>query len=465
MDLHRLPIRALAHLLETKLISSRELVGYFLNRIDRLDTSINSIVARNDQVSLDSATRIDKLRSQGRQLGALAGIPFGVKDLEDVEGFVTTFGSTLHANASISSSNSLLVQRLVDAGAIPIGKTNTSEYGWKATTDNKLFGHTRNPFDLDKTSGGSSGGTAAAVCAGLLPFGTSSDGGGSIRIPAAACGIAGLKTSAGRVPIRGSKPPDWWNLSTSGPMARTISDTAWLYDICVGPHLDDPGSLPKKNDDWASEVQNLTDYPRVGFSRNLGYWKTDNEILCHLDSVVEMLSDLGFEVVEVPNIFDEQPYLTWIRFARAYQARTLGHLVGTEQFNFLDPGLAQNILEGLEMSAVDLVVAMDQAWKMSYIFFEKLVDLDILITPTLAGLPPNINCGATINDQPTTDWVSYTSFANVIKTPAVSICVGATKNGFPISLQIHGKRFGEIGILRLANLLEKQFQAPIPPHY
>ena len=177
--------------------------------------------------------------------GPLAGIPIGVKDLQNARGYVTTYGSALHADDPPASADDPFVARMRDAGCIILGKTNTPEFGWMGNTTNALFGPSYNPFDLSRGPGGSSGGSSAALAAGMVPLATGSDGGGSIRIPSACCGLSGMKPSLGRVPAGGPNPPGWIDLSTNGPMARRIADVTLALDVAVGPDPTDLRALPR----------------------------------------------------------------------------------------------------------------------------------------------------------------------------------------------------------------------------
>ncbi len=455
MELHQLSVRTLSKQLITRNISAYEVVTYFLSRIDKIDPGINSIIARNDDASLVSARLIDEKRARREVLHPLAGIPFAVKDLEDAIGYVTTYGSKYFSNPKPAMANSRLVQRFSDLGAIPIAKTNTSEFGWKATTDNALFGHTRNPYAQDRTPGGSSGGTAAGVAAGIVPFGTASDGGGSIRIPAACCAIAGLKTSVGQVPGGIQHPPNWWELATAGPMARTVLDTAWLYDIAIQHDDRDMLSALEKTNDWSPEAT-VPDYStKIAVSRNLGYWTTDHEILLHFDQLIDFLDNAGFEVIDIPQIFSEPPYYSWEKLASAYLARSFGHLVPSEKFSLLETGLQNLILQGSRMSATDFVRSLDRAWELSSAYFETLGEATVLITPTTAGIAPVLDSMPLINSQETPDWVSYTSFANLLRIPALNVPIGLSHDNVPISIQIHGRRYREAEILRLGAFIER----------
>src|SRR5688572_26521057 len=224
MDFRTTTVAALAADVSAKRTSARELVGAALSRIEEIDPRVNAFVALDGERALADAASIDARIAAGEDVGPLAGIPIGVKDLEDAAGFRTTQGSAVYADSPVATTDSALVDRLKAAGCVVVGKTNTPELGWKADTVNPLFGATRNPWDLGRSAGGSSGGSAAAIAAGLVPLCTGSDGGGSIRIPSSICGLSGLKPSLGRVPMGGPKAPGWGDMSTKGPMARRIRD-------------------------------------------------------------------------------------------------------------------------------------------------------------------------------------------------------------------------------------------------
>ncbi len=465
MELHKLSLRDLAHQLDNKSISAAETVAYFLGRIKRYNSEIGAVVALDESLSIDLAKNVDQKRARGEHLPPLAGIPFLVKDLEDCAGFVTTNGSALFREAPPAKADSLMVERFRNAGAIPVGKTNTPEFGWKGTTENLIFAPTRNPYDTQRTSGGSSGGTAAAVAAGMIPFGTSSDGGGSIRIPAACCGIAGLKTSTGRVPIRGDDGPGWWEFTTNGPMARSFSDTAWLYDFCTGPHDDDMRSLPKEPSDWGVEILGRRKDVRVGITYDMGYWSTDTQIRHAVADAAAAMSDAGYQVTELPPLFSTPPALLWVKIVAAYHARALGHLLGTPEIDRIDPTLAGLVKRGASVTAREFLLALDEMWVLSAEFFRRTQGVDLVVSPTTAGLAPKIGEPGEIDGAPTVDWVSYTVLANMARTPAASVCIGLSTEGLPIGAQVIGKRFGEVEVLRLGHFLESHYGLQAPPAF
>ena len=235
MDFRDYSITDLVNKIKGKEISAHEVTSSALANIETKDKLINAFCAVKDEDALTQADNIDKRIRKGEDVGPLAGIPIGVKDLEDAKGFVTTFGSALHINDTPALEDSILVDKLRSAGCVVLGKTNTPEFGHKGKTDNLPFGVTKNPWNLEYSPGGSSGGTSAAIAAGIIPLGTGSDGGGSIRIPSALCGLSGIKTSQGRIPIGGKVPPGSGLLTVKGPMARTTRDTTLALDATWCP--------------------------------------------------------------------------------------------------------------------------------------------------------------------------------------------------------------------------------------
>ncbi len=340
MDFCRDSMIELASQVRAGELSARDLVEHALSRIDALNPLVNAFVAVDGERALVEAAAVDSAVAAGRDPGPLAGIPFGVKDLEDAAGFVTTEGSVLFADDPPAQHDSILVARLKAAGAIVVGKTNTPELGHKGDTDNAVFGATSNPWNLEHSAGGSSGGTAAAIAAGMVPLGTGSDGGGSIRIPSSCCGLSGMKPSLGRIPSGGPRPPDWMDLSTRGPMARRIADVVAALDVAVGPDPSDLRSLPRPEASWPATLRDARVPSKVAWSPTLGYAPLDDEVRAICTRAVEVLVTLGSEVIEVPEVFDEDPVNDWLTLVSAYCARTLSPFRNTDKWQKVDPLLA-----------------------------------------------------------------------------------------------------------------------------
>jgi len=230
MDFRHERVEDLAERVVRGEVSARELTEAALARIDATNAAIGAFVAIDGDRALAQAAEIDERIVAGDDVGPLAGIPIGVKDTEDAVGFSTTQGSLLFADGPVATRDSVLVDRLRQAGCVVVGKTNTPELAWKADTDNRVFGRTANPWSPARSAGGSSGGSAAAVASGMVPMATGSDGGGSLRIPSSLCGLSSIKCSLGRVPMGGPNPPGWADLSSKGLMTRLIRDQALALD-------------------------------------------------------------------------------------------------------------------------------------------------------------------------------------------------------------------------------------------
>jgi aspartyl-tRNA(Asn)/glutamyl-tRNA(Gln) amidotransferase subunit A len=337
-----------------------------------------------------------------------------------------------------------------------VGKTNTPEFGCKGDTVNPVFGATRNPWNLERSPGGSSGGSAAAVAAGLVPLATASDGGGSIRIPAALCGLPGMKPSLGRVPSGGPKPPDWAHLSTKGVMARRLSDVVYGLDLVVGPHPTDLRSLPMPDVSWTRSLAELHAPAKVGWSPTLGYATVDAEVLRVCEQAVRALEARGTEIVEIDTVFDEDPVMDWLRMTGVYTLRVLEHLRGTETWERLDPYLVR-LMEwmGDRTSATELARAEDACHRLNVRLVEVLHQVPLLLTPVCAGQTPVSNQQGTVNGVEDPAWVRFTYPFNMTRSPAGSVCAGFTDDGMPVGLQVVGPQHGDAVVLRALAVLEE----------
>ena len=437
-------------------LTAASLVDHALGQIDRHNPRLNAFVAVDGERARAAAATVDRKVADGVDPGPLAGIPLAVKDLEDAAGFVTSHGSPAFAGDPVAASDSPMVARLVAAGCVVVGKTNTPELGWKADTDNAVFGPTLNPWNLDHSPGGSSGGSAAAVAAGLVPLATGSDGGGSIRIPSSCCGLAGVKPSLGRVPSGGSSPPDWQHLSTRGPMARRLSDVVAALDVVVGPDPTDLRSLPRPEASWLATLEDARPPRKVAWSPTLGYAEVDAEVLGICERAVEVMASLGTEVVEVDTVFDADPIDQWLTLSGVYNLRTHAGIRGTEVWDRVDPVLAM-VIDGAEStSALDLVRAEDACHALNLRLVELFHDVRLLITPTVAAEPPARSLGGSglINGTAEYNWVKFTYPFNMTRSPAASIPVGVTASGLPVGLQLVGPQHADLVVLRSSAALE-----------
>ena len=449
--------------------TATELVDHALGRIAAHNPTVNAFVAVDEERARAAAAAVDARVAAGEDPGPLAGIPIGVKDLEDAAGYVTTHGSATRAGYPPAAEDSVLVARLVAAGCVVVGKTNTPELGWKADTENPLFGATLNPWNLEHTAGGSSGGSAAAIAAGMVPLATGSDGGGSLRIPSACCGLTGFKASLGRIPSGGPHAPDWAHLSTKGPMARKLADLVAALEVVVGPHPTDLRSLPRPEASWTAALDDPRPPFRVAWSPTLGYAEIDEEVLGLCRRAVDVLAGLGTEVVEVDTVFDEDPVDSWLTMSGVYNLRTHAAVRGTDAWELVDPVLRMLIDGAADTPAVDLARAEDLCHALNLRLVDLFHDVRLLVTPTTAAVPPPRSLGGAglVNGTPDINWVKMTYPFNMTRSPAATVCVGTSSAGVPVGLQLVGPQHGDLVVLRAAAALEAALAfdevAPFPP--
>lgn len=435
--------------------SARDLVDGALQRIDELDAQVNAFVATDPEGARHAAAQIDARIAAGEDVGPLAGIPLGVKDLEDAAGLPTSRGSAVFADGPPAERDSVLVGRLRAAGCVVIGKTNTPEMGFQGDTVNPRFGATRNPWNLSRSAGGSSGGSAAALAAGMVPLCTGSDGGGSIRIPSSVCGLSGMKPSLGRVPAGGPTPPGWGDLSTGGPMARRIRDVVHALDCVIGPEATDLRSLPMPSSSWTRSVADAHPPRRVGWAPDLGYAAVDREVRAVCERAVAALADQGTEIVEIKEVFPADPAAEWIQLAMAGNYRVVEHLRGTPDWERLDPShvaLMESFAAG--RSATDLLRADDACHRANGHLVELFHQVPLLLTPTVAGQTGAPGGQGTIDGAESFGWVTFTYPFNMTRSPAGTVCAGFTEDGMPIGLQVVGPQHGDVAVLRLLTFLE-----------
>jgi aspartyl-tRNA(Asn)/glutamyl-tRNA(Gln) amidotransferase subunit A len=436
--------------------TAREATDEALSAIASLNGELNAFVALDEARSYEQADAVDALVASGGDPGPLAGVPIGVKDLEDAAGFPTTLGSVLEADAAPAVRDSHLVERLRRAGCVVVGKTNTPEYGWTACTTNALFGFTRNPWDPGHSAGGSSGGSAAAVASGMVPLATGSDGGGSIRIPSALCGLSGFKPSLGRVPAGGTKPPGWLSLSSKGPMARTIAEIALALDVVVGPEQDDLASLPRPEASWLDAVHSAAMPVRVAWSPTLGYAEVDADVLAVCERAVVAIEGLGVEVIEVPSVFDHDPVVEWLALVAACHARDLAASKDHPRFHELHPQLRDLAERGESVTGTEVIRAIDAFHRWNLELVELFRDVRLLVSPTTAAVAPREEDGilGSVNGRLDPAWVRYTYPFNMTRNPAATLCAGLTGAGLPVGLQLVGPQHADALVLRSAAALE-----------
>jgi aspartyl-tRNA(Asn)/glutamyl-tRNA(Gln) amidotransferase subunit A len=469
VDFRRISLPELAGEVRDRKLAASEVVAHALERIEALNPVINAFVAVDAEAALEAARRVDRKVAAGEDPGPLAGVPIGVKDLEDAAGYVTSHGSVIFADGAAATSDSPLVSRLKAAGCIVVGKTNTPELGWKADTVNSVFGATSNPWSTSHSAGGSSGGSAAALASGMVPMATGSDGGGSVRIPSSCCGLSGMKPSLGRVPSGGPRPPGWHFLSTKAPMARHMVDVVTALSVAVGPDPSDLNSLPRAEASWLATLDDAKVPAKVVWSPTLGYAPLDKEVRSVCERAVGQLESLGAEVVEREVIFDEDPIREWLSLVLACNLRTLGGYRGTELWEKVDPLLAAQVDWAAEnLSPIDVVGAFDACHLLNIRLVEVFREARLLVTPTCAGPPPPLALegSGVINGEVNANWVRFTYPFNMTRSPAASVCAGLTSEGLPVGLQLVGPQHADLVVMRSATALEAAIGfdqlAPLP---
>jgi len=422
-------------------LSPLEATAAFLDRIDAFDGSINAFCFVDADRAIDQAKQAERRFASGRVLSLLDGIPTAVKDVLLTEGWPTLRGSRLTSPDQEWLEDAPSVERLRARGAVLIGKTATPELGWKAVTDSPLTGVTRNPWDTDLSPGGSSGGSAAAVAAGMVPLALGTDGGGSIRIPAALSGVAGIKPTYGRVPQWPASP--FAAVSHVGPMAWTVADAALMLTAIAGPDLRDPTTFiaPGVDGDRISraDLRGL----RIAFSPALGYVEVEPEVAKIVVTAVKVLEALGAEVSELdPGFADPVDAFQVIWYSGA--ARALERYDLTQRAD-MDAGLVEIAEIGARCTASDYLAAMEVRSQLIRQMDQFLVSQDLLVTPTLPILA--IGAGQEVpTGWPARRWMSWTPFTypfNLSGNPAASVPCGFSAEGLPVGLQIVGPRYGD----------------------
>ena len=454
MDFRNYSLQGLANDIQTKKISAREVTEAALENIDKYDGKINAFCSVNHEDAIKQAEELDSRIQKGENIGKLAGIPIGVKDLEDAKGFVTSFGSALHTEDEVAKDDSILVKRMRDQGCVILGKTNTPEFGHKGKTDNIPFGITKNPWNLDYSPGGSSGGTSAAIAAGMIPLGTGSDGGGSIRIPAALGGLAGIKTSQGRIPIGGDTPPGSGLLTVKGPMAYKTDDSALALDATVGPHSTDIFSLESEDSDWHGQLDGKLPESAI-WSPTMGFSHVDKEVLSHCEKAVNLLSEAGVKIIEKETIWDKNPVDSWLVFWASACARRQQHLIGTEQFEKIDPLLRMFIEMGTSMDGPAYASSIDACHKLGYQLQTFFEESPLIITPATCGQAPKLDGDGFVNGEETAAWVDFTMGINMTRNPAGVIPISLLESGLPASIQIIGGQRKDLDVLKAMHSFEQ----------
>jgi aspartyl-tRNA(Asn)/glutamyl-tRNA(Gln) amidotransferase subunit A len=435
-----------------------------LAAIQRANADLNAFVVVDAELARLVAAEVDEKVAAGEDPGLLAGVPFGVKDLEDCAGLPTSYGSLLFKDRPPVIEDSIQVARLRAAGGVPVGKTAAPEFGTVHFTSTKAWGTARNPWDHSRTPGGSSGGSAAAVAAGMLPFCTASDGGGSIRIPAAFSGLVGFKPSFGRiadVPLKDSMT------AVVGCLATTVADAARHLDVAAGPDDRDRSSLPAPALRYERAIEGLlVEGLRVAWSPDLGYAVVEPEMEALAESAAMALVEAaGLELVERP-IRLTDPIHTWLSSGALDLWQSLEPGMWPDRAGELDGITGAMLGRSESITAPVLAQLLAGRDQLQADVAAVFADVDLLLTPTTAvpafaaegPIPSEIN-GQEVFPAMT---VPFTMLANLCWNPALSVPAGLTSSGLPAGLQIIGRRHADEVVLRLGRIFEET--RPWPRH-
>ena len=436
-----------------KELSPVEITKRALEAVESTQTTLNAFSSLMPEAALAAARQAEDSVMKGEKLGPLHGVPFSVKDLIAVKDVIYASGSKTMAK-NVAAVNAPSVERAKAAGGILIGKTTTSEFGCKPVGDNLLTGITRNPWNLNKTPGGSSAGAAASVAAGITPFALGTDGGGSIRVPCSFSGLFGIKGHFGRVPVWPTSATP--TLAHVGPIAREVQDGALLFSVIAGYDARDPfgvaGEVPDVQGASQASVQGL----RVAFSPTFGYAEPDTAVAEVVKKAVAKLESLGCVVEEVDKVFEKDPVDIWTAEFYAGVGIRLRPFV-EKQRDLLDPAVAEVLEAALSQDMKTYYEKVFERYafrEQMRLFFEKY---DVLVSPVLpvSSLDVGLNIPKHLTDRNLVSWIYYTYPFNLTGQPAGTVCAGLDSENMPVGLQIVGRAMGEYDVVRLAAAYER----------
>ncbi len=455
-DAEDLP-RSLAELsreLRAGRLSPVGVVKALLGRIERDET--NAFITVTAERALERAERAEEELRAGTDRGPLHGVPVGLKDLVYTAGVRTTMASAFFRDF-VPDHSATVEKRLEEAGAVSVGKTNTHEFAYGPTGDRSFFGPTRNPHDLERITGGSSGGSGAAVATGLVYGALGSDTGGSIRIPSALCGIVGMKPTFGRVSKHGVFPLAW-TLDHVGPMTRTVRDNALILNALAGHDPEDPYSVDLPEEDFARDLDRGVEGATVGVPTGFFFEHVEEEVERRVREAVETFRSLGARVreVEVPNLWETLHAQRLTLAAEAYAVHE--ERLNTEPESFDDHGL-ERLLKGENLKAFRYANAQRRKLYSRREFGRVFQDVDVLVTPTVPISATPIDERETVihgyEEAVYSALTRLTGPTNLNGLPSLSVPCGLTGSGMPVGLQLMGRPFDEAALYRFGHAYEK----------
>ena len=459
-DLAFTPATELRELIASGEITSVELTEMYLSRIDSLDGQLNSHLTLTPDIALAQARRADEATARGESLGALHGLPISLKDLHMTKGVKTTGGSLAFADR-VPDADAACVEKILDAGAVMLGKTNTPEFGLLGANENRLGEPCRNPWNTERTSGGSSGGAGAAMAAGLCALATGGDGGGSIRIPASFNGIYGIKPTQGRTSsYTGVDTPPVANIvSQQGPMTRTVEDTALLLQVMSGYDPRDPSSLRQPVPNFMAALDRSVEGLRIGWTPDFGYHPADAEVTASAEAGANVFAEMGCSVEESDLSLDN-PFDTWIVFFAGNGYAVYGHLLDDPDDPLTWYG-RWAIEWGARLTMTDYIRALGERNRMIQQFMDQFDKFDLLLSPTMGTTAFSTEqYPETVGRRepypiPAWGFLPYTHPINTIGFTAASVPCGFDSDGMPIGLHIIGKPGDEETVLAASRAFEE----------
>jgi aspartyl-tRNA(Asn)/glutamyl-tRNA(Gln) amidotransferase subunit A len=454
-DLCALSATALLEGYRRRTLSPVEVTAAILHRIEKVNSRLNAFNFISDR-AIEEAKASEARWHAGQPQGLLDGVPASIKDIILTRGWPTLRGSKSVERKGPWNDDAPVTARLREHGAVLLGKTTTPEFGWKGVTDSPLTGITRNPWNPDKTPGGSSGGAAAAVAAGMGPLAVGTDGGGSIRIPCSFTGLFGIKPSFGRVPAWPLSP--FGTVAHIGPITREVTDAALMLTVISQPDARDWHALAYEPRDYRAGLDNGVQDLRIAYSSNLGYAKVDAEVAALARKAVDVFSDVGAKVEEKHPGFDNAGPI----FQTHWFSGAAALIRSIKDRKHIDPGLLEVAALGEKISAAELMDAQMKrgALGMHMNLFHR--DFDLLVTPTLAVAAFDVGQESPEKNNRWTEWTPFTYPFNLTGQPAASIPCGFTRAGLPVGLHIVGPRFADALVLRAARAFETARPIALP---
>ncbi|WP_322820875.1 amidase [Chloroflexus sp.] len=453
------PATTIAHLIRQRAVSATEVLAAHLERIATLNPLVNAIVTLDIDGAQARARAFDEALDRGEDPGPLAGLPVAHKDLAETKGMRTTYGSPIFADF-VPDFDALIVARLKAAGAVTVGKTNTPEFGAGSQTFNPIFGPTRNPYDLSKTCGGSSGGAAVALACGMIAIADGSDLGGSLRNPAGYCNVVGFRPSPGRVPVW-PDPTPFLPFAIDGPMARTVADIALILQAIAGPDLRAPLSISEPPSLFAQPLERDVRGVRVAWSPDLGGLPVDPRVAEVIAAQRDVFTQIGCIVEEAtPDLSDADEIFQVMRAFR-YEL-TLGELLDRERHRIKDT-VVWNIEAGRALSGPQVGRAMRLHAALLARVYEFMQTYEFIIAPVSQVPPfpveqPYITEINGIPMQNYIEWMRSCYYISVCNLPAISVPAGFTRDGLPVGIQIIGRPRADLSVLQLAYAFEQATQ-------